>query len=781
MTRTDPVPHPGPTRPVGAWGMLALGATLALSVSVARSATWTGVAMTVVSLAAIAAIVVGIRRHHPENRRFWWLCAFALGTSVVGGVLTSVLPVSTATVTVIDATYLAGYSMLVVAGLLAMPGRGPRRDWAGILDAVTIAIAGATLFWYYEVSPALAQRVTFHTVVTGVVWPVYDLLLMVVLIRMATSSATRHFPFVMVTVALVSSVVTDFWYAATGTDGGYVWGSVSDAFWVLPMTALGAAALHPDMRGFAADRQGDHLRITWARVFLVGIFAFSVPIVIASLALMHGDLARAMPPVLVGSTLLAIAGVARTAEMVRQSRNSAEASQAVSRQLSEALFEREQLHDELVRTALYDPLTGLANRRLFQERLDLALARPGHDCAVLFIDLDDFKNINDSLGHAIGDLALVELARRIQEHLRVDDIVARLGGDEFAVLVARPTDTGLLALGNRLLVAAAEPLWAGGRLLQLGISLGIARSGHGVDKDDLLRNADIAMYHAKGAGKCRLAVFEDSMRQTRLARLDLEAELRAAIDNDELDVVYQPIVDLRDGRVDGVEALVRWTRHDGTSAPTPDLIELAEETGLIRPLGRYVLRQATAQARLWREHGIHVNVAVNVSGQQLGDPGFVEAVSRALAALADEHVLVLEITESSLVGNAHDVEVLHDLRARGCRIAIDDFGTGFSSLAYLTQLPIDILKLAAPFVDGVDEGGVDTSVAQAVLSLGASLGYVVVAEGIERPSVSDALRSMGCQLGQGYLFAKPAAPDVLEPYLAHWNRRDLPTRLPVAR
>ena len=238
-------------------------------------------------------------------------------------------------------------------------------------------------------------------------------------------------------------------------------------------------------------------------------------------------------------------------------------------------------------------------------------------------------------------------------------------------------------------------------------------------------------------------------------------------------MVYQPVVDLNSGRVDGIEALVRWTRRDGSVVPTPEFIALAEETGLIRPLGRYVLRQATAQARAWRERGIQVNIAVNVSGQQLGDPGFVEAVTRAVAALGQDHVLVLELTESSLIGSAADVEVLHELRRRGCRIAIDDFGTGFSSLAYLTQLPIDILKLAAPFVDGVDRGGDNLSVAQAVLSLGESLGYLVVAEGIERAAESDTLRGLGCQLGQGYLFARPASPDDLEPYLQRWNRRDL--------
>jgi diguanylate cyclase (GGDEF)-like protein len=753
--------------------MLAFGVLLALSVSLVRDAAYTGVAMAVVSVVAIACLVVGIRRFRPVNRRFWALCAWALGTSVVAGVLTTVLPPTRTTVALIDGTYLTGYTMLVLAGVLALPTRGEKRDWAGLLDALTLAIAGATLFWYYEVSPTLASAASFHSIVTGVVYPTYDLLLVVVLSRMATSAAPREFPFWMVTVALASSVTTDFWYATTATAGGYVWGSATDAFWVLPMTCLGTAALHPTMRRFAAPLTGEHLRITWIRVFLVGFGAFAVPIVIATQALLSGHLREAMPTVLVGATLLALAGVSRTAEMVRQSRNSAERSQALSEQLQRALDEAEALHGQLVHAALYDPLTGLANRRLFQERLEQALAREGRGCAVLFVDLDDFKNINDSLGHAAGDLALVELARRFAETARSHDTVARLGGDEFAVLLHDdPTPEGATALGRRLLDAVAVPLEIAGVQLELHLSLGVAFSEDAADRDELLRNADIAMYHAKTAGKNQLATYRDDLRRSRLERLDLQVELRTAIDNDELTVVYQPVVDMRDGKVDGVEALVRWFRADGSLFPTPDLIALAEETGLIRPLGRYVLRQATSQVRLWRQRGLSLNIAVNVSGVQLLDPGFVQAAGRAVDALGTDQVLVLELTESAFVGDDERyVDALHELRGMGCRIAIDDFGTGFSSLAYLQQLPVDIVKIPGVFVDDIDRRDDRASVAAAVLGLGLALDYLVVAEGIERPEEADKLRALGCVLGQGYLFARPGTPAEVEPYLVRSCRR----------
>ena len=761
-----------------AYAFLALGVLLALAVSVARNGAFTGAALMLESVGAVTAIVVGIRRYGPDNRRFWSLCAAGLGTSLVAGVLTLVLPSEAASsVALIDGTYLAGYTVLVLAGLHAMPVRGRYRDWAGILDALTLAIAGATLFFYYEVEPALSGHPSFHTVVTGVVYPAYDLLLVVLLSRLATSTAPRRFPFVMICVALSSSVITDFWYATAGGDG-YVWGSVSDAFWVLPMTAFGAAALHPAMKEFAAARQGDALRITWIRVFLIGFGAFSVPVVVAWIAYFRGHLVEAMPPVLVGSSLLAVAGVARTAEMVRQARNVAERAQALSTQLRESLSDRERLHDELVHTALYDPLTGLANRRLFQERLDQALERVGRPCAVMFIDLDDFKNINDSLGHVVGDLALVELARRIEANLRTEDIMARFGGDEFAVLLLEPTPEGVATLGQRLLEAVAVPMDVAGTALTLRISIGAAGSENATDKSDLLRNADIAMYEAKAAGKDQIVVFEERMRQSRLHRLDLEAELRTAIDNDELVVVYQPVVDLRDGAVDGVEALVRWRRRDGSAVPAPELIALAEDTGLILPLGRYVLRQATAQARDWSTRGIRLNMAVNVSAAQLTDPRFIEAVRRGVGVLGAGQRLVLELTESALVGSdPRHLAVLHELRALGAGIAFDDFGTGFSSLAYLKDLPVDILKLDRTFVTGLEEDSATRSIASAVLELGHALGHVVVAEGIERPEEAAALRLIGCRIGQGYLFSRPGRPEEVEPFLARWSR----SRLEAAR
>ncbi len=350
--------------------------------------------------------------------------------------------------------------------------------------------------------------------------------------------------------------------------------------------------------------------------------------------------------------------------------------------------------------------------------------------------------------------------------------MARIGGDEFAVLMPGATPRDVQDLGQRLLSVVGEPVVLGRTSLQLSISIGAADSSDASDRGDLLRNADIAMYAAKGAGKNQLAVFEDEMRRTRLERLELHAALQRALDEEELEMVYQPVVDLRDGYVDGVEALVRWHRPDGRPIPTQELIDLAEETGLIRQLGRWVLGEATEQARRWQADGLGLNIGVNVSATQLADPWFIGAVRRALDTLGQDQTLVIEMTESALIGgNPHDLEVLRELRRLGCRIAIDDFGTGFSSLAYLTELPVDILKLAAPFVTGIDESQDGVTVASAVLQLGQALGYRVVAEGIERRAEAAALQLIGCHLGQGFLFARPASADVLQPWLVQRNRR----------
>ena len=426
--------------------------------------------------------------------------------------------------------------------------------------------------------------------------------------------------------------------------------------------------------------------------------------------------------------------------------------------------------------ALHDPLTGLANRGLLMEQLAQALARAQRrpaSVAVLFLDLDRFKVVNDSLGHAAGDDLLVEVARRLERVMRSADTVARLGGDEFVVLAEDVADVDeALALARRLREAIAVPIPMGpGQRVVITASVGIALSapepGSPTSAASLLWDADVAMYRAKDAGRDQIQLFEDGLRDDSVGRFRSEAMLRHALDHDGLRLHYQPLVDLRTGALAGAEALVRLEDRDRRLVMPAEFIPVAEETGLVVPLGAWVVAEAAAQAATWRElqpvDAPPMTISINLSGRQLKTSGFAFEVGKAIARSgADPSHLCFEVTENTLLdAGGESLNTLQGLKDLGVRLALDDFGTGHSSLTWLRRLPADFLKVDRTFVAGVGNHPGDTAIVRAVLDLGRALGLTTVAEGVETPEQLEALRDLGCDWAQGYHLARPGPAETV--------------------
>ncbi|HKY51867.1 MAG TPA: EAL domain-containing protein, partial [Candidatus Limnocylindria bacterium] len=461
-------------------------------------------------------------------------------------------------------------------------------------------------------------------------------------------------------------------------------------------------------------------------------------------------------------------------------------------QLREAEGRRRALEARLEHQARHDSLTDLPNRALFHDELANAVsgAAGGRQIAVLFIDLDDFKTVNDRYGHPAGDRLVLGVARRLLSVIRATDVAARLGGDEFALLLRDIGSTAdPIRVATRLLQTLAEPFEIDGHQLSARASIGIAIGTGAVSADDLLRQADIAMYAAKADGKCRFTVFGPDLARDLGEPSDIERELGRALEHEELYLVYQPVVDLASGRALGAEALLRW-KHPSRNITPLEFIPAAERTGLIVPIGRWVLREACVRARGWqRQIGGRFSISVNVSARQLINTDLPAFVREALDASGlDPRDLWLEVTETVLLNDAPIVTArLEELRALGVRIALDDFGAGYNSLEYVRRFPLDGLKIDASFVRNLPQARTDGILVRALVTLAQGLGVHLVAEGVEREEQARALREAGCPLAQGFLFARPVPADELGRLLertaaptsrvvdAAWRRRPLPS------
>ena len=436
-------------------------------------------------------------------------------------------------------------------------------------------------------------------------------------------------------------------------------------------------------------------------------------------------------------------------------------------QLRQLLSDREVREQRLRHESVHDPLTGLPNRTLFMRRLSDAThrARRGNDgvFAVLFLDVDGFKLVNDSMGHHVGDEMLVSIARRLEGCVRGGDIVARLGGDEFAILLERIIDVRDAAMvAERVQEALQIPLLIGGYEHATSASIGVALStGASEQPEYVLRSADIAMYRAKNSGRGRYEMFDRAMHAEALTRLQVETDLRHAFDRNEFFLHYQPIVSLATGRITGAEALIRWRHFERGIVSPATFVPVAEDTGLIVPMGRWVLREACRQAREWLSANDQFSMSVNLSVREFAQKDLVKTVAATLEETGlPARALRIEITESAIIGQKHPaIETVEQLRALGVAIHLDDFGTGYSALSYLHRLPLDAVKVDRAFIASIDQEERPLHVVRAIISLAHAIGLEVVAEGVANSRQLELLREMKCDLAQGFHFSRPCNSD----------------------
>jgi diguanylate cyclase (GGDEF)-like protein len=436
---------------------------------------------------------------------------------------------------------------------------------------------------------------------------------------------------------------------------------------------------------------------------------------------------------------------------------------------------------QLMHTAAHDPLTGLPIRRLLLERLKRELGRDAADgagIAVLFVDLDNFKLVNDSLGHGCGDEVLSVMAKRLTGCVGSEDTASRFGGDEIVILHPRATEGSAVGLGKRILATLAEPIFVSGKEVVVSASVGVALCMPGAKSaEQLLREADAALYSAKGRGRARLEQFNDELLARAERRVQIESDLRAALRQSQLFVEYQPQVRLKDGCVVGVEALVRWRHPTHGVVPPGDFIPVAEDCGLIVNIGQLVLQESCRQLADWTKHtpGRSLAMTVNVSPLQLAEPDFLASLRKVLAGTGvDPTALCLEITESALMSATDDVaRLLDQIKQLGVFIAIDDFGTEHSSLSRLRDMPAEVLKIDRSFIDGLSSEPGDTAVVSSILSLAYAMGKHTIAEGVEKREQAAMLLRMGCEVAQGYFFSRPVGAEHIPPMLTRslWRPR----------
>ena len=689
--------------------------------------------------------------------RLWWALAAGLAMYAVATYPWYLLAVAFGrTLTfpsVLDALYFLSYGLFGVY-LLAVIGRrrsgdaGERR--LAVVDAAIFTNALLILLWEGVIEPNMAgAEGAFAAKAAAVAYPASTALLFGLAVRIVLGGIAARAADLLLVGWIGGELFSDVFYGYTSVNGTITYGHPVFLGWLGAYTALAALAVHPRLVDVSVVATRPPRSSGRSRLGLL-LAAALLPIALAIAR--HADI-----------FLLANAAVGFTLVIIRMSLVSGDLEE--QRRLADELA---QMSHQLRHRALHDHLTGLGNRALMMEALEHAMRRrptePGASAALLLLDLDNFKTINDSLGHEAGDRVLVEVAARLMRSVRSADTVARLGGDEFAVILEDVSAEDALRSARRIIEVIREPVRFAGKALPIRASVGLHLAEEGTETQIAVRNADLAMYAAKALGGDRYELYQAELHHAFLVRHELEMQLREAAVGEQLHVYYQPIVELATNATVGVEALLRWQHPERGLLLPWEFMDVAESSSVIVGIGRRVLEEACQQYVRWQA-GFHLpagfRVAVNMSRRQLMDPLVVDHVARVLADTGcDAHALVFEVTETAVMANVADLsENLEKIRSFGVTIAMDDFGTGYSSLDQLRRLPIDMLKIDRSFVARIADRREDLDLVAVIVKLADSLKQLTLAEGVETPAQLACLRDLDVDMAQGYLFAEPLAAD----------------------
>ena len=741
-------------------GLLAVGVDLLLPVGLGRD-----LLCSLIAASGTAAIYESVRRNRPDHPSAWYVLVGGMAFWVVGMALYSwqkyANPIATFP-SLTDVAYIVAYPLQATALLMFARSRGRERRPTALLDSAILTLGVGLLSWVFLIQPIwAADGEPTLTRLVALAYPLGNVLLFGALARLANAPGPGR----IVTRLLAASIglmlaVQSLIQAVASGPIIDPHPSAVDPAWVIFFVLAGAAALHPSTRVLSSPAVAAEDNMHVGRIVLLVAATLTGP------AILVGELIAGVPldawTVVVASALMMLLILARMIRMVRQMQEQAEG---------------------LIQLADTDPLTGLPNRRALTAEVLVRLADQSRHRALLLLDLDKFKEVNDSLGHHVGDQLLVQVGTRLSEHLRTGDLLARLGGDEFAVLLDDACHDEATDVADKLRTALDEPFFLEGVAVHSSFSVGIALfPDDGPDLNTLLRKADIAMYKAKTSGKGRhvYSSVDDAEDATRLRRVE---ELRIALTTDQLVVHYQPKVDLDTGDVHAVEALVRWD-HPSLGLLYPDaFLDLVEESGLMPNLTQVVLELALDQAAAWHTQGRPLTVAVNLSASSLVDSDLPRQVASMLTARQlFPGALQLEITEEFLMADRDRAqEILTLLRHGGVQISIDDYGTGYSSLSYLRDLPVDELKLDRSFIFPMADDARAAALVASTIDLAHSLGLRMVAEGVETEVAYRELARLGCDQAQGYYMSRPVPAAELDHWLNNRHRIDRRVTTPDPR